>query len=264
MDYPGRIIKLGEADALIVKALKQRLNQLLVLDPAAKRRLDASDPNFGPNMKQVVKLFQARHVDSLGRPLKQDGEIGSLTWEALFGSQSVPASDRPDNTLLAQVLAQAKGEEARQVREVPRNSNRGPQVDVYLQRAGVSPGLSWCCAFVYWCFDEAAKALTVTNPMVRTAGCLDHWNRSPGQGAQRIMAAQAVRNPGLVRASVVFIMDHGGGLGHTGLVEKVEGGLMTTIEGNTDASRSREGGGVYRLTRKLLEVNKGFIAYGDG
>jgi hypothetical protein len=264
MDYPGRIIKLGEADALIVKALKQRLNQLLVLDPDAKRKLNASDPNFGPTMKQVVKLFQARHVDGLGRPLKQDGEIGSLTWEALFGSQSVPASDKPGNPLLVQVLAQAKGEEARQVREVPRNSNRGPQVDVYLKRAGVSPGLSWCCAFVYWCFDEAANALALTNPMVRTAGCLDHWNRSPAQGARRIMAAQAVRNPGLVRAGMVFIMDHGGGLGHTGLVEKLEGGLMTTIEGNTDASRSREGGGVYRLTRKLVEVNKGFIAYGDG
>jgi CHAP domain len=264
MDYPERIIKLGEADAQIVKALKKRLNQLLVLDSDAKRKLNASDPNFGPSMKQVVKLFQARHVDSLGRPLKQDGEIGSLTWEALFGSQSVPASDKPGSPLLEQVLTQAKGEEARQVREVPRNSNRGPQVDAYLKRVGVSPGLSWCCAFVYWCFDEAAKALALTNPMVRTAGCLDHWNRSPAQGAGRIMAAQAVRNPGLVRSGMVFIMDHGGGLGHTGLVEKVEGGLITTIEGNTDASRSREGGGVFRLTRKLVEVNKGFIAYGDG
>lgn len=56
-------------------------------------------------------------------------------------------------------------------------------------------------------------------------------------------------------------MDHGGGLGHTGLVEHVAGGLITTIEGNTDASKTREGGGVYRLTRKLTEINKGFIDY---
>jgi hypothetical protein len=60
---------------------------------------------------------------------------------------------------------------------------------------------------------------------------------------------------------MVFIMDHGGGLGHTGLVESVQGGLITTIEGNTNTALSREGGGVYRLTRKLVEINKGFIDY---
>jgi hypothetical protein len=75
------------------------------------------------------------------------------------------------------------------------------------------------------------------------------------------MAAQAVANPDLVRAGMIFIMDHGGGLGHTGLVERVQGGLITTIEGNTNTAMSREGGGVYRLTRKLAEINKGFIDY---
>ncbi len=60
---------------------------------------------------------------------------------------------------------------------------------------------------------------------------------------------------------MIFVIDHGSGLGHTGLVEKVGGGLLTTIEGNTDASRTREGGGIYRLTRKIVEINKGFIDY---
>jgi CHAP domain len=262
MDYPGRIIKVGEADARIVSALKERLNLLLVFDISAAQWLDPANPDFGPAMKQVVKLFQARHVDRQGRPLKQDGEIGSITWEALFGAASVPASQQPDSRFLSQVLAIAKAQELKRVREVPPNSNRGPQVDEYLKRAGVSPGLSWCCAFVYWCFDEAAKELKLANPMLRTAGCLDHWNRCAAQGAQRVLAAQAVNNPALVQAGMIFVMDHGNGLGHTGLVENVEGGLMATIEGNTDASRTREGGGVYRLSRKLKEINKGFIDYG--
>jgi len=60
---------------------------------------------------------------------------------------------------------------------------------------------------------------------------------------------------------MVFVMASGGGLGHTGFVERVEGGYITTIEGNTDASMTREGGGVYRLARKLLSVNRGFIDY---
>jgi hypothetical protein len=261
MDYPGRKIVQGEQDAAIVKALKLRLNTLLVLGQDTSLKLDPADPHFGPRMKQTIKLFQARFTDGSGRPLKQDGEVGALTWEALFGSGTVPNSETADDPLLAQVLVTASAEEAREVREVPPNSNRGPQVDVYLRRAGVSPGLSWCCAFVYYCFDEAASGIGVPNPMVRTAGCLDHWSRAPGQGAQRIQAAQAVRNPDLVRSGMVFIMDHGGGLGHTGLVESVQGGLITTIEGNTNTALSREGGGVYRLTRKLVEINKGFIDY---
>jgi hypothetical protein len=37
--------------------------------------------------------------------------------------------------------------------------------------------------------------------------------------------------------------------------------MVTTVEGNTDASGTREGGGVYRLRRKLNSINKGFIDY---
>jgi hypothetical protein len=97
--------------------------------------------------------------------------------------------------------------------------------------------------------------------MVKTAGCIDHWTRASRHGAQRLAARAAEDDPGLVRPGMVFIMDHGGGAGHTGLVETVTGGMVTTVEGNTDASGTREGGGVYRLRRKLNSINKGFIDY---
>jgi hypothetical protein len=261
MDYPGRVIKLGEADARIVKALKAQLNKVQALPGDQAIELDPANPRFGPNMKQAVQLFQARHVDKQGRPLKADGEVGSLTWEALFGEASVPSADAATDPFLAQVLTVARGEEARHVREVPPNSNRGTDVEMYLKRVGVEPGLAWCCAFVYYCFDEAAKAQGRSNPMFRTAGCLAHWNGAPSAGARRIMKSQAVADPGRIQPGMVFIMDFGGGAGHTGLIERVQGGLITTIEGNTDASKTREGGGVYRLTRKIADVGKGFIDY---
>lgn len=261
MPYPGRVIKLGERDARVVKAVKTALNRALVLSRRPGERLDPDNPHFGPKTKQAVKLFQAQHVDAEGRPLKMDGEIGSITWAVLFGADSVPAIDRSDDALLARALDIAAGEEAKRVREVPRNSNRGPEVDVYLRRAGVPTGLPWCAAFVYWCFDEAALALGRPNPVVRTAGCLNHWNRAPSHGAARLLKHQAVADPGRVRPGMVFIMDFGGGKGHTGFVESVQGGFLATVEGNTDASKTREGGGVYRLTRKIVEINKGFIDY---
>jgi hypothetical protein len=261
MDYPGRIIKVGEQDLTIVKAVKIRLNETLGINDNAQLRLNPDDPEFGPRVEQAIKLFQARNVDTEGRPLKQDGVLGALTWAALFGAAAVPSSNLPKDPLLARVLQTAGAEEAKHVREVPVNSNRGPRVEEYLARAGAVPGQSWCCAFVYWCFDESAKALGRANPMPRTAGCLDHWERASARGTKCILAAAAMENPGLVQSGMVFVVDHGGGLGHTGLIERVAGGLLTTIEGNTDASKTREGGGVYRLTRKINEINKGFIDY---
>ncbi|NBD19083.1 CHAP domain-containing protein [Aquabacterium fontiphilum] len=259
MKYPGRLIKMGEADARIVKALKNALNKALALRGGDAIVLDADNPTFGPRMKQAVMLFQARHLDDQGQPLRTDGEVGALTWAALFGTERVPQVDNAAAPFLAAVLDKAASQIG--VLEVPRNSNRGPEVEAYLRRAGVSPGLAWCCAFTYWCFDEAAHEAGRGNPMFRTAGCLAHWNNAQRQGAQRLAARDAVANPSLIRPGMVFIMDFGGGMGHTGFVERVEGGYLHTIEGNTDASLTREGGGVYRLKRKVGSINKGYIDY---
>lgn len=259
--YPGRRIQRGERDARIVRALKQALNGALATSRRDDLRLDPANPTFGPKMEQCVRLFQARNVDAFGRPLKIDGIVGSITWAALFGHESVPASGGSADELLARMMEVAAGEEAKGVREVPRNSNRGPEVEAYLRRVGLGPGYAWCCAFVYWCFDEAAKSLGRRNPMVRTAGCLDHWRRAPGAGATRVATARAMADPSLVKPGMIFIMDFGGGAGHTGVVEKTWGGFIRTVEGNTDASRTREGGGVYRLERKIGEIEKGFIDY---
>ena len=261
MEYPGRVIRAGEADATIVNALKRQLDATLAIGEHPELRLDPDNPHFGPRTEGTVKLFQASHVDAAGRPLVQDGEIGMLTWAALFGADTVPERKTADDPLLARVLAVAAGEESKKVREVPKDSNRGPDVDKYLQRVGIGPGHAWCCAFTYWSFDEAAMQLGRANPMVKTAGCLDHWNRAAQRGARRITTAEALTAPDAIRPGMLFIMDHGGGLGHTGIIEEVSAGLLTTIEGNTDASRTREGGGVYRLSRKMSEINKGFIDY---
>lgn len=261
MKYPGRIVKMGEANVAVVKALKTALNKALVLQGTDAIQLDPDNPVFGSRMKHAVQLFQTRHLDAEGQPLRPDGEVGAITWAALFGQERVPSAQTATDSFLAQVLKMASAEERKGVREVPKNSNRGPEVDAYLKSAGVSPGLAWCCAFVYWCFEKAAQAGGRENPMFKTAGCLAHWNNAAKRGASRVPSADAVADPSLVQPGMIFIMDYGGGLGHTGFVERVEGGHIVTVEGNTDASMTREGGGVYRLTRKLVSVNKGFIDY---
>ncbi len=261
MQYPGHIVKVGETDAAVVKALKQRLNADLGFRSDPALLLDETNGTFGAKMRQVVKLFQARNVDPQGRPLKQDGEVGAISWAVLFGQQAVQNVALSIDPLLAEVIKVAQGEEAKKVREQPRNSNGGPEVDAYLASVGLGTGYSWCCAFTYWCFEQAARKLKRSNPMFRTGGCLKHWQEAPGKGAKLISSGSALADPSLLRPGMLFVMDHGKGLGHTGLIESVAGGLLTTLEGNTDGSGTREGGGVYRLTRKVSEINKGYIDY---
>lgn len=261
MKYPGRSVSFGESDAAVVAALATALNEALVLRDDSALAIDPSNPIMDRAMVAAVKLFQARNVDATGAPLKVDGKVGPLTWAMLFGEAQTVSRDRVPSGFMRDVLAIAAGEEAKQVREKPRNSNSGPEVDAYLKRAGVPSGLPWCCAFTYWCFDEAARAAGRPNPMFRTAGCMKHWNKAESVGARRISAADAVADPALLQPGMVFILDTGGGFGHTGFVEEIQGGYIATIEGNTDASMTREGGGVYRLRRKLADINKGLIDY---
>lgn len=101
--------------------------------------------------------------------------------------------------------------------------------------------------------------------MVKTAGVLDHWNRAESKGASRITLVRAKNNPALIKPGHIFVIDTGpaGGAGHTGLVERVIGGKLVTIEGNTNEGGSREGIGVFRRTqRTIASINKGFIDYG--
>lgn len=260
MQYPGRAIKAGETDRALVRAVQQRLLA------SHCGPVDASGV-FGLRTTSAVKLFQGRHVDANGQPLKIDGKVGPLTWAVLFGDATVPVETAPPSAFLAAVMAKAASQVG--VLERPRNSNSGPEVNEYLRRAGVpltlpSERKPWCCAFTYWCFDEAAREAGRPNPMVRTAGCLHHWDTAGTRGIPRIGGPRAAGNPALVAPGMVFIMDFGRGLGHTGFVERVEGGFIHTIEGNTDPTQSRDGGGVYRLVRKMADIKKGYIDYGKG
>lgn len=257
LPYPGRLIKKGEKDKAIVMAVQRRLNE------SGVGPID-EDGDFGKNTEGAVRLFQARFPDTDGQPLKVDGQIGSITWGVLFGVKSVPADEKPvPASPLAKVVKIAGSYVG--VMERPAGSNRGPQVDKFIKSVGLNPAAgsyAWCVAFIYYCFQEAADELELQNPMIRTAGVLDLWNRAGSKKVPRISTAKASGDPHLVKPGHIFIMDYGGGRGHAGLVEKVVGGKLVTIEGNTNDGGSREGVGVFRREqRKIASINKGFIDY---
>jgi len=253
--FPGHLIKAGSADKASILAIQSRLN-LVGCGPVQE------DGEFSAETLEAVQLFQARSLDFEGQPLQVDGSVGPMTWAALFKSV-LPAMVIPVAPLMQQVMVIAGGEVG--VMEQPPGSNRGPQVDQYLTSVGLNPAdgsFAWCAAFVYWCYRKASVQLGVPNPAVRTAGALDVWNQAGPRGFRRITSAEAADRPGTVGPGMVFVLSTGGGHGHVGFIESVQGVVLTTIEGNTNDGGSREGVGVFRRKgRRINGINQGFVDY---
>lgn len=256
--FPGRIIKVGDPDRETVKSIQHRLNAVGCGPIAEDGVFDKA------GTEKAVKLFQVRFSDVTDRPLVSDGQVGSLTWGAMFGASTVPF-----NSVAPSALTKAAIEFARTqigVMENPLGSNRGPQVDAYLNAVGLNPksgSFAWCVAFTHFCYKRAAESLGQQNPHIKTAGVLDHWNKAGTKSkVVRVTKTKAVANPGLVKPGSLFIIDLGQGLGHSGMVIETANGRLVTIEGNTNDNGSRNGIGVFqRDARKIATINKGFVDY---
>lgn len=256
--YPGRIIKAGDTDQAIVGAIQRRLNEV------GCGPIEETGVFDRERTKSAVKLFQSRFPDAEGFPLLIDGEVGPLTWSALFGTASVPSNHSAASVLVQGAIEFATSQIG--IMERPLGSNRGPEVDRYLRAVGLNPvgnSFAWCVAFTHFCYLKAAETLGVDNPHIQTAGVLDHWNRAGRKpGVLRVTRAQATSNPALVKPGSLFVIDLGSGLGHSGMVVSTANGRMVTIEGNTNDSGSRNGIGVFRReARRINQINKGFIDY---
>ncbi len=251
--YPGVVLVPGSDDRENIQFVQKRLNSV-GCGPVSE------DGVFSAETMEAVQHFQARSVDIHGLPLAIDGRVGPMTWAVLF-TQPSPIVSQTATPLQAKALAIAGGEVG--VMEVPPGSNRGPRVDQYLRFVGLDPAsgsFAWCAAFASWCFAQAAQALGIADVAPKTAGALDFWNQAGRLDLPRVTPPEAAGNPGLIKPGMVFVLSTGGGHGHVGLVESVQGVVLTTVEGNTNDNGSREGIGVFRHTgRRVSEINCGFV-----
>jgi hypothetical protein len=148
------------------------------------------------------------------------------------------------------------------VQEDAAHTNHGEAVK-YQVAAGLPKGggFPWCQSLVYWCGLQAYGA---QNPVPRTGGVLDCWNKALHQGIPTLSKAHAT--PQNVLPGYQFILDLGKGEGHTGIVERVDAdGTLHTIEGNSNDDGSRDGYEVCRQSKRHLtdKVLVGFICYTD-
>ena len=107
-------------------------------------------------------------------------------------------------------------------------------------------GVYWCMQFVWWCFQQADKALFMDGGKTASCGELMRWAQAHGQWVTTGY-----------RPGDVLIYDFPGTsykTDHCGICESVSGQYVTAIEGNTsngNTGSQSNGDGVYRRKRKL-------------
>jgi len=134
-------------------------------------------------------------------------------------------------------------------------SNCGPRVNEYKAATWLPADKAWpwCAAFICWIVQEAMRKASIHETAgfkrPRTAGAWDFENWSLAQDS-----TTWTRRPhrGDIQPGDIVIFR----FSHIGLAVSApdKNGNVRTIEGNTDAAGSREGGGVFRKLRRLDQI----------
>jgi len=154
---------------------------------------------------------------------------------------------------VAQGVVLSRGARVESLMEVARNTiglregpgNSGAVVDEILATVGLEGSRApWCAAWVVYVGDKAFGKQA--NPFPRSAWSpafvvKPTWDR--GKGA----------TPGPADAFGIYFQSLRR-VAHTGLIERIEGKMAVTIEGNTNDNGSRDGDGVYRKRRPLCTM----------
>jgi len=189
-------------------------------------------PDFSP---YVMNGYDASHQNMSWHPPEDtvsgvDGDpLGALTvFAALAGINGGACSGSGDGS----VVSIAQGEVGN--KEDPDGSNHGPQINKYLGSAA-SVGEFWCADFVSWVYMTAGKPFTGgLDGGWRISAALDiaNWMKNHGTWVDNGPNASDPQ-PGDI---IYFTHSHGQATGgandHIGIVEKVDGNTLDTIEGN--------------------------------
>lgn len=189
-----------------------------------------------------IALRELGHYEGTtqGRP----GPKTRAAYQSYLDSLSSPALGAialPD--LVARI---AEGEVG--VREAPRNSNRGPRVQEYQDADWLDgTGYAWCASFICWLVQQAERDIPLPFKRPRTAGAWDFERWAEREGLDMVKAPTPAD---IGRGDIVVFT-----FSHIGLaVDDPVSDRVVTIEGNTDQSGGREGGGVYRKVRRIGEI----------
>lgn len=155
-----------------------------------------------------------------------------------FGPGSGSSGGKPSKTTRQRIVEIAIGEIGR---AEPTGDDKYIEWynDIVLKTWDLPLDSAWCAMFVSWCVAMAGVPASIVKPY---CGCTTGMNWLKKQGVFHTRANGYTPQPGDL---IFFDWDSTGDSDHTGIVEKVEGGKVHTIEGNTSNMVARRS---YSLT----------------
>ncbi len=156
-------------------------------------------------------------------------------------TQSKPASRAGRDHLTQELIDILVSETG--VREIPLNSNRGPDVEKYQASTWLDgSGWPWCAAFICWGIQQLDTKYDLPFERPETAGAWDFERWARTQNLKLFKPREKIQ------AGDILVYS----FSHIGLaIDDQRDGFVNTVEGNTNTGGSREGGGVYAQKRKL-------------
>jgi len=230
------------------------------------------ETRFATSLARDATGETVRHVQEWltfhGLGLKIDGEFGAATETAVLAFQkrsSLPVTGRVDETTFDTMLAPlsaalrpingsgvlsqdapryAEQHLAQRPREIG-DENCGPWVRLYMNGAeGVD--FPWCAGFACFVLNQASAGRPL--PFVPSVSCDEIGIHAKDRGLFR-EGGPDFDTSKLKTGSLFLVRRPQGGWHHTGIVVGMSAGAITTIEGNTNDSGSREGFEVCKRVR---------------
>ncbi|CAN7553382.1 CHAP domain-containing protein [Rhizobium sp. LjRoot254] len=213
---------------------------------------------FTSTVKDAVMAFQSANIGPNLMPLKIDGQVGPLTRWALdvalgkIAMPTIPAIPAPGNNAKPATVSTAGWNALKVARQElgkgeSGSDNHGPDVMKYHAVTGAGAGDSWCASFISFCFHTGNPGHM---PYAATAGARDTLAKFKARGWTYTADVNNPPEPGDIL--VFWRGSKTGWMGHIGIVESYDNGIVTTIEGNKGPFKSV----VRRYTYTLGQIDK--------
>jgi len=125
--------------------------------------------------------------------------------------------------------------------------NRSPRIDILHEFCNRDPAFCdpYCAQFCSYMLHLASLKTGIKCPLLKSSSAMEFMRKN---------ISFEVKSP---QPGDLFIIDHGGGKGHMGIVESISPlnpDILQTIEANTNPTGGRDGDGIYARSRHIKEI----------
>lgn len=247
---PPHVLRVGENGSGFSKRVQEWINLHRYHTPGFRVSIGIDD-DYGKITESAIEDYQ----EFVGLPVT--GEVDPMTWLRLtapmqraFSAISC-ANDYQMKDLMVEHARQMIFEHPTEI-----GNNTGPWVRAFM-KGKEGDWAAWCCGVMSTIMDHSATALgkPMDNWLSWDWSCEKLRKKAiAGDNTTYMSPKEVVNNYELIEPGDLFLVMSKGRAKHIGLVERMKGSIMCTIEGNTNDEGSREG---YEFVNRKRKTEKG-------